>query len=317
MKWIEVSIKTTSEAVEAVANILYDGGVAGVSIEDENDFSLLEQSNEAWDYVDEALLDRELEGALVKGYLPEAADLAYKLELIRQSVALLPKYGLNIGLGEVTTLEVNEEDWSHSWKKYYKPTHIGKNIVVKPTWEEYERKEGEMIIEMDPGMAFGTGTHETTMMCAQELEKIVGAKYTVFDIGCGSGILSIVAAKLGAEKVIAVDLDGTAIRVTQENVDANDVSDIVEVRHGNLMDVVTSRADVIVANIIADIIILLSKDVKNFLKKEGIFIASGIILDKVEVVKAQLIANNLEIVKVETMGEWAVIISKLKGGVDE
>ena len=312
MKWIEVSIKTTTEAVEAVANVLYDAGVSGVVIEDPYDIILVNSDEKAWDYVDESLIDLE-QGAIVKGYIPESSDLVEKIDLIKQSISTLPEFGLNIGTGEVSTLEVNEEDWSTSWKKYYKPTKIGKDIVIKPTWEQYEAQEGEIIIEMDPGMAFGTGTHETTMMCVQQLEERISKESTVFDIGCGSGILSIVAAKLGAQKVIGVDFDEVAVNVAKKNVIENKVDDAVEIRHGNLMDVVKEKADIVVANIIADIIILLSKDIKGFLNSDGLFIASGIILDKIDEVKKNLAVNGLEVIQVETLGEWAVIVSKVKG----
>ncbi|QUH21117.1 50S ribosomal protein L11 methyltransferase [Alkaliphilus sp. B6464] len=312
MKWIEVSIKTTTEAVEAVANVLYDAGVSGVVIEDPYDIILVNSDEKAWDYVDESLIDLE-QGAIVKGYIPESSDLVEKIDLIEQSISTLPEFGLNIGTGEVSTLEVNEEDWSTSWKKYYKPTKIGKDIVIKPTWEQYEAQEGEIIIEMDPGMAFGTGTHETTMMCVQQLEERISKESTVFDIGCGSGILSIVAAKLGAEKVIGVDFDEVAVNVAKKNVVENKVDGAVEIRHGNLMDVVKEKADIVVANIIADIIILLSKDIKGFLNSDGLFIASGIILDKIDEVEKNLAVNGLEVIQVETLGEWAVIVSKVKG----
>lgn len=311
MKWIEVSIKTTTGAVEAVANVLYDVGVSGVVIEDPHDIILTNSEEGAWDYIDESLINLE-EGAIVKGYIPESSDLIDKIDLVKRSVAALPQYGLNIGEGEVSTVEVKEEDWSSSWKKYYKPTKIGNKIVIKPSWEAYKAQEDEIVIEMDPGMAFGTGTHETTMMCVQQLEQYVSQEDVVFDIGSGSGILSIVAAKLGAKKVIGVDFDQVAVNVAQNNVVENKAGN-VEIRHGNLMDLVTEKADIIVANIIADVIILLSKDIKNFLNRDGIFIASGIILEKIEEVKENLIKNGLDIVSVETMGEWAAITSKIKG----
>ncbi|SDK37654.1 50S ribosomal protein L11 methyltransferase [Natronincola ferrireducens] len=312
MEWIEISIKTTTEAVEAVSNILYDAGVAGLVIEDPKDFIFMDNDENSWDYVDESIFANLYEGAIVKGYLPQAPDLVDKIELIRQAVDVLPEYGLDVGLGEVTTLEVREEDWSHSWKKYYKPTQIGKNIIIKPTWEKYDKSSGEMVIEMDPGMAFGTGTHETTMMCVMELENHVKNYSTVFDIGCGSGILAITAAKLGAEKVIAVDIDEVAIEATNNNVKLNHIADKIDIRKGNLMEVVTEKADVIVANIIAEVIMILSKDIKKFLKTNGTFIASGIILDKIDVVKENLLSIGLDIIKIETMGEWAVVVSKLK-----
>lgn len=312
MKWIEVSIKTTTGAVEAVANVLYDAGVSGVVIEDPHDITITGDDDKAWDYVDESLIDLE-QGVTVKGYIPQSVDLMEKVDLIKTSINNLPEYGLDIGTGEVSTLEVNEEDWSTSWKKYYKPTKIGRNIVIKPTWEEYEAKEKEMVIEMDPGMAFGTGTHETTAMCVEKLEKYISNESNVFDIGCGSGILSIVAAKLGARSVVGVDYDKVAVDVSKENILNNKVDDIVEIREGNLMNVVTEKANIVIANIIADVIIILSKDIKSFLSDKGVFIASGIILDKVDEVKQKLIENGLEILEVETKGEWAAIVSKVKG----
>lgn len=317
MEWIEVSIKTTTEAVEAVSNILYDVGVAGVVIEDPNDFIFMENDENSWDYVDESIFNHQYEGAIVKGYLAETPDLMKKLEFIRQGVNNLPEYGLDIGIGEVSTLEVYEEDWSNSWKKYYKTTKIGRNIVIKPTWEEYEQGSDELIVEMDPGMAFGTGTHETTIMCIMELENYVNPDSTVFDIGCGSGILSIAAAKIGAKKVISVDIDEVAVAATKNNVRLNNVENKIDIRKGNLMNVVKEKADIIVANIIAEIIITLGKDIKTFLVEGGIFIASGIILDKVDAVKKSLISVGLEIIKVERMGEWAAIVSHMKGEGNE
>ncbi|HZK38498.1 MAG TPA: 50S ribosomal protein L11 methyltransferase [Clostridia bacterium] len=310
MKWVEVSIKTTTGAVEAVANVLYNVGVSGVVIEDPHDIILTNDDGNAWDYIDESLLNLE-EGAIVKGYIPESSDLIDKIDLVKQSVALLPQFGLNIGTGEVSVVEVREEDWSTSWKKYYKPTKVGNKIVVKPIWEEYNPGKDEIVIEMDPGMAFGTGTHETTIMCVQQLEQYVFEKCTVFDVGCGSGILSIAAAKLGAGKVIGIDYDKVAINVAGKNVIENEVDGIVEIKHGNLMDVITEKADIIVANIIADVIILLSKNIKNFLKNDGFFIVSGIILDRIKEVKHNLVMNGLEIVEIGMMGEWAVIVSKI------
>ncbi len=312
MKWIEIKIKTTTEAVEAVSNILYDAGVGGVVIEDSNDLIFKDKDMKNWDYIDESLLQEKFDGAIVKAYLPQGEDLLDKIELIKDNVEKIPSYNLDIGMGEVTTSEVFEEDWENAWKKYYKPKKIGEYVVIKPTWEEYTPNQGELIIELDPGMAFGTGTHETTMMCAQQLEKYVNENSTVFDIGCGSGILSITAAKLGAKKVIGVDMDSVAAEVSKRNVVDNNVEDKVEIKKGNLMDVVKGRADVIVANIIADIIKLLAKDVPNYLQKGGIFISSGIILEKIEEVENSLVENGFEILETKRMGEWAAIVSTLK-----
>ena len=161
-------------------------------------------------------------------------------------------------------------------------------------------------------MAFGTGTHETTSMCIQQLEKYVKQDSKVFDIGCGSGILAIAAAKLGANDVLAVDLDEVAVKVSKENIELNKVEDKVKALHGNLMEVVSDKADIVVANIIADIIKILAKDVSKFLKEDGVFISSGIILAKIDQVCEALEENGFEIVKVERLGEWSAIVSKLK-----
>jgi ribosomal protein L11 methyltransferase len=309
MKWTEVKIKTTTEAVEAVANILYEVGVGGVVIEDPSDPIFTVKGLGDWDYMDEALLDNSYEGAIVKGYLPESEDLIDIIDLIKQNVEKIPLYNLDKGLGEVTTTEVYEEDWESAWKKYYKPKKIGEKVVVKPTWEDYEASEGEIILELDPGMAFGTGTHETTMMCIQNLEKYVKSDSTVLDIGCGSGILSVAAAKLGAKKVVGVDLDEVAIRVSKKNVIDNDVASIVDIRKGNLVEVIEEKADVVVANIIADVVIILSSQIKQFMKEGSVFISSGIILDKVDHVVAALKENGFHIEDIIKMGEWVAIVA--------
>ncbi len=221
------------------------------------------------------------------------------VEIIKQKVLGLKDFGIDIGEGSVSLDQVNEADWANAWKAYYKPTKVGQRVVVKPTWEDYAMQDGDLIIELDPGMAFGTGTHETTSMCIRELEKYVNKDSKVFDIGCGSGILAIAAAKLGAKEVVAVDLDEVVVKVAKENVLENKVEKSVSVMHGNLTDVIKDKADVIVANIIADIIKILAKDVQNFMKEDAIFISSGIILDKVEEVKESLIENGFEIVEVQ------------------
>lgn len=311
MKWIEVQVKTTAEAVETVSSILYEVGAGGLSIEDPNDIILYANSDECWDYIDSSLLGQQYEGVIVKAYFPESEDLIDKIELIKQNVEKIPQYNLDKGLGEVTTSEVYEKDWAEAWKKYYKPKKIGEKIVIKPSWEDYEKEDDDIILELDPGMAFGTGTHETTIMCIRQLEKYIKPGQTVFDVGCGSGILSIAAAKLGAERVIAVDLDELAIKVTNENAKINHVKNFIDVRHGNLLDVVSETSDIIVANIIAEIIVILTKDITKFLKKGGMFITSGIIHEKVDMVKEAMIAEGLNIIDTITLGEWICIVAKL------
>lgn len=311
--WIEVTIKTTTEAVEPITNILYEQGAGGAVIEDPKDFLFQKKNELDWDYVEEEVFKKnEEDDVLIKTYVSEEKNVMEFVEIIKQKVLGLKDFGIDIGEGIVSLDQVNEADWANAWKAYYKPTKVGQRVVVKPTWEDYAMQDGDLIIELDPGMAFGTGTHETTSMCIRELEKYVNKDSKVFDIGCGSGILAIAAAKLGAKEVVAVDLDEVAVKVAKENVLENKVEKSVSVMHGNLTDVIKDKADVIVANIIADIIKILAKDVQNFMKEDAIFISSGIILDKVEEVKESLIENGFEIVEVQKLGEWSAIVSKLK-----
>lgn len=313
MNWTEVTVKTTTEAVEAISNILLEERCGGVMIEDPKDFLFQKKNELDWDYVEEEVFNKSnQDGVLIKTYIPEERNVLELVETIKAKIFLLPSYGLDIGEGAVSLSNVNESDWANEWKKYYKPTKIGKKIVVKPTWEDYEKQEGDLIIELDPGMAFGTGTHETTSMCIRELEKYVDERKRVFDIGCGSGILAIAAAKLGAKEVVAGDLDEVAVKVSKENCELNNVSDKVIVKHGSLFEVVEGNADVIVANIIADIIKILANDVSKFLSKDGVFISSGIIHAKIDEVVEALEKNGFEIVEIVKLGEWSAIVSKLK-----
>lgn len=310
MGWFEVKIKTTSEAVEAITNILMDLGAGGVAVEDPNDPIFGAGYEGDWDYFDKDEMVFEYEGALIKTYLEEEG-LDETIAQLEASIQELSAFGIDYGPGTVEKSEVFESDWANEWKKYYKPTRIGDHIVIKPSWEAYEPEPQDLIIEIDPGGAFGSGTHETTSMCIEHLERRVQTESTVFDIGCGSGILAIAAAKLGAEKVIAVDLDENAVVTARENVERNEVLQQVEVLHGNLMDVVKGKADIIVANIIADIICILADYIADFMHEDSVFISSGILVTKVEMVREALLKNNFEIVEVVEKGEWASIVAKV------
>lgn len=312
--WIEVTIETTTEAVEAITNILYEHGAQGAMIDDPKDFFFQKAHEYDWDYAEEELFQRADgdDSVRIKTYISEEKDVEGFISIISQEVKKLTDYGIDIGPGRVYTDSIKEEDWANNWKQYYKPTRIGKNIVIKPEWEDYEPSGDDIVIRMDPGMAFGTGSHETTSMCIANLEKYVDKDSTVFDIGCGSGILGIVAAKLGAKDVVGIDIDAVAVKVANENILMNGVQDIMLAMEGNLADDMDKnrKADIVVANIIADIVIILAKDVKNFLKEGGIFISSGIILAKVDEVVASLEENGFEVVSVEKKGEWACVIAR-------
>ncbi len=311
MKWTEIRVKTTTEAVEAVSNIFYEVGAQGVVIEDPNDFLYQQKDELSWDYIEEDVFLNGYDGAIVKAYISEEENVLAKVEEIKERVANLPGFGINIGDGIVELEEVHQQDWENAWKQYYKPVKVSEKIVIKPTWEEYDAKPGELIIELDPGMAFGTGTHETTNMCIQALEKYINSDVSVLDIGCGSGILSIAASKLGANRVLGVDLDPVAVKVSKENIQMNNLLGSIEIKHGNLMDVVSEKADIVVANIIADIIIQLSDSVADYMKENGLFISSGIIMPRLKEVKKVIEDKGFKILEVNTKGEWACIVAKL------
>jgi len=312
LKYIELQIITTTEASDAVSELLYDEGATGVLIEDPNDFKVLNKDKKSWDYVGEELVKLLGEDARVKGYFLSAEFSEAKRNLIAKRVDKLEEFGLDKGKGIVTTREVSDEDWANAWKKYYKPAKVGDKVVIKPTWEKYEAKADEVIVELDPGMAFGTGTHETTIMCIKLLEKYVKSDSTVFDVGCGSGILGITAAKLNARKVLCVDIDELSCKVSRENAEMNKVEDRLDIRCGNLLDVVSDKADVIIANIIADIIISFSEDAMSFLKKGGIFISSGIISDRSDDVLIKLREEGFNVLEVLDLGEWCAIAAEGK-----
>ena len=309
--WIEVRVITKSEALEPISGIFYGLDCKGVAIEDPNDILEREQGPLTWDFADINVLEHKGEVAVVKAYFSEEDNIEEILKYVEERIQELKSLGLDLGLAKVESEKMFEEDWANNWKKYYKPTKVSEKIVVKPIWEEYEAKEDELVLELDPGMAFGTGTHETTRMCIQSLEKYVEENSTVFDVGCGSGILAIAAAKLGSKKAVGVDLDPVAVESAKENVGYNKL-DNIEILYGNLVDVIEGKADIVVANIIAEVICILTEDVKRVLKSDGYFITSGIIHDRVDMVTKKLEETGFEVVEINKDGEWNCIVAKAK-----
>ena len=309
--WIEVRVITKSEALEPISGIFYGLDCKGVAIEDPEDILGREQGPLTWDFADINVLEHKGKFAVVKGYFSEEDNIDEIIAYINKKVEEIKSLGIDVGEGKVEFEKMYEEDWANNWKKYYKPSKVGEKIVVKPIWEEYEVKDEELVVELDPGMAFGTGEHETTRMCIQALEKYVQKYSTEFDVGCGSGILAIAAAKLGAKLAVGVDLDPVAVESAKENVGFNNI-DNIEILHGNLIEVIDGKADIVVANIIAEIICILTEDVSRVIKPNGYFITSGIIHDRVEMVTNKLEECGFEVVKVNKDGEWNCIIAKLK-----
>ncbi len=310
MRWFEIKIYTDSMSVEAVTNMLYEVGAEGIVIEDPNDPVYNESYKGDWDYIEDEVYQFSSKEAIVMGYCSDI-DPEKINEQLMEKIEMLESYGLAKGSGTIEIKEVVDDNWAHEWKKYFKPLKIGERMVIKPTWEDYEIVGDELILEMDPGSAFGSGTHETTSMCVEFTDKYMKQDDRVFDIGCGTGILGIAAAMLGAKEVTCVDIDELAVIATKENIALNNIADKVEVFQGDLTEVLKGKADVVIANIIADVIIFLSEDISHVLKEGGMFIASGIIHDKREEVLSALKKNGFTIVEVKTQGEWNAIAATL------
>ncbi|TFJ42820.1 50S ribosomal protein L11 methyltransferase [Carnobacterium divergens] len=310
MKWTEVSVLTASEAVEAVSNILVEAGTSGVSIEDFSDFENTPDDGfgQIW-ALDEA--DYSKEGVVIKAYFPETIFLPEILPSIQQRILELKTFGLDIGPNEVKTSEVSDTSWATAWKKYYHPLQVTRFMTVVPSWEEYTPKfSDERIIRLDPGLAFGTGTHPTTRLSMQALETSIVGGETILDVGTGSGVLSIASKALGAGDVYAYDLDEVAVRAAKENMDLNDYAKEVQVAANDLLKGIAIEADIVMANILAEIILLLIEDAWRVLKPNGLFITSGIIDSKKDTVLEQLLAQGFEIEQVQQMKDWFAIIAR-------
>ena len=311
MKWSEISIHTTNEAIEPISHILHEAGASGVVIEDPFDLTK-EREDQFGEIYQLDPNDYPEEGVIVKAYLPVNSFLGETVEAIKESINNLIIYDIDIGLNKVAISEVNEEEWATAWKKYYNPVKISEKFTIVPTWEIYTPvSSDELIIELDPGMAFGTGTHPTTVMCIQALERTVQPGDRVIDVGTGSGVLSIASAMLGAEDVRAYDLDEVAVTQAKLNIKLNKVHNTVSISQNNLLDGVEEHsADVIVANILAEVILRFTKDVARVIKPGGHFIASGIIQQKKDLVRDALVEDGFEITETILMEDWVAIIAK-------
>src|SRR5699024_10865819 len=234
-KWSEISILTTNEAVEAITSILDEIGTNGMVIEDAADLTAAKEFKYGAMYeLDPANFPEE--GVRVKTYIPENKNTSDIVEKLRNKINLLKNFQIDIGKNEINVTEIYEEDWANNWKQYFKPINVSKKITIKPTWEAYiPASDEELIIEMDPGMAFGTGTHPTTILSLRALEKYLNKKDTVLDVGSGSGVLSIASALLGAKEVYAYDLDDVAVKSTQVNVEINDLERTVVAEQNDLL----------------------------------------------------------------------------------
>ncbi|MCR5565275.1 MAG: 50S ribosomal protein L11 methyltransferase [Clostridiales bacterium] len=312
MEWIELIVHTTTEGTDSVSGLLMDCGAAGTMIEDRSDIPDPNQPHGIWEIIDPALLDSMPEDVLVHAWFEESPSLPSLLDSIRSRLSELSagsSAGLDYGSLQLDTRSVNDQAWTDVWKKYFKPFHAGTHLVIKPTWEPFSPAPDDLVIEIDPGMAFGSGTHETTGMCLSLLEEVIAGGEEIIDVGTGSGILAIGAALLGAGRVLAVDIDPDAVKVAQENVKHNRVEQIVSVQQGNLLDRVSDTCDICVANIISNVIISFAAPLMSHIRPGGLFICSGIVSQRSDEVAEALNAAGYRILRKVTRGEWTAFLS--------
>ena len=316
MNWTEVKIYTTTAGIDPLTGSMLDLGLQGFMIEDAQDFDeFLHDTTPHWDYVDQAVMEKMKDcETCVTIYVADNPQGMEELMQVRQILARLKaqdpdgKYGRL----ELEMKDVDEEDWSNAWKKYYHPVQVGEHLVVCPSWEAYDRKPDQVVLTLNPGMAFGTGTHDTTRLCMELLEKYITPQDTVLDVGCGSGILAITAALLGANKIIGCDIDEVAVKVAGENAALNGVQDRIAFHQGDLTSQVEGSFQIICANIVADVIIRLSEDAGRYLAKAGIFITSGIIDTREQDVLNALEQNGFQVIERRTSGGWVALACKAK-----
>lgn len=321
MDWIQVTIYTSSEGIEPLSGILYGLGITGIEIEDESDFKdFLENNKQYWDYVDEALIKEKEKETCVKIYV---SDNAAGYEMLAAVKSALQEFKERDENGEFGRLEIDlgsisEEDWANNWKKYFHPINVGDKILIKPEWEDAENPDGRVVFNVNPGMSFGTGSHETTRLCIEALEKLVTPETDMLDLGCGSGILSIISLLLGARSAYAVDIDPNAVDIAYKNAGLNDVDKSKFVaKAGNILcdealknEISQRKYPLVVANIVADVIIGLLPFAVSVLESGGTFVTSGIIADRQADVEKALQNASFENYTVSRSGEWVSIICK-------
>lgn len=303
--WQELTITVSREAEEAVSNILIDLGSQGVAIDDSADYL-----GEAGPFGKVLPQVEQLNTVGITAYYPETENLEMIRQEVKERLAQLRDFGLEIGKTQLTTQQLAEEDWADNWKKYFEPARITHDLTIVPSWTDYEAGPSEKVIKLDPGMAFGTGTHPTTKMSLFALEQVLRGGETVLDVGTGSGVLSIASSLLGAKDLYAYDLDDVAVRVAQENIALNAGTENIHVAAGDLIKGVDIEADVIVANILADILVNLTDDAYRLLKDEGYLIMSGIISEKWNLVRESAETAGFFLETHMIQGEWNACVFK-------
>lgn len=338
MRWLAFDFATTHEASELLTDFLSSLGADGVQVQDAEEFRGLLADPASLAYADDGFIDSLDETVRIRAYFAEfpegvrrnrdidlaTGDLYDDVEkicvplieleqLIREKISGFAEF-LDLGEGYQGWQEIREEDWAEGWKKYYQTLHLTDRLVINPSWIDYRPAEGEVVIALDPGSAFGTGTHETTALCAEFLDEVLESGDTVLDLGTGSGILAIIAKKLGGGQVEAIDIDQLAVDVAAANCKINQVA--VDCHQGELKDARLASYDLIVANIIADVIVALAADIPARLAADGLFIASGIISEKFSLVDAAARKAGLELLVKREKRDWCSALFKRAEKID-
>lgn len=316
MKWMKFTLETTTEAVDILSYELGNIGVEGIEIEDNLPYEGADRAKKYGEIMPEA---KEDDGtAFIHFYMVPPCDTERILSQVNDIYQEISSY-CNIGSGTVSAEETGDIDWVNNWKQYFKPFLATENIIIKPTWETFEKeKDSDILIEIDPGTAFGTGSHETTLLCIQALEKYVRVGMSILDVGCGSGILSITGIKLGAKSATAIDIDETAVAIARENLGVNQIDEkIIRLLTGDIItdkkvqeDIGFEGYDIIAANILPDILVPLTAIIRPHMKEGGLYITSGIIDSKEEEVRETLIKNKFKIIEVTRMKEWVSFVCR-------
>ena len=324
MKYIELKIHASSQGVEMVSELMMRNGITAISVDDPADLDdILAKKNEyGWDYIDDRVKAHPDREPVVRVYLEDSEEGRAQLEHLKIEIMKLKsqemegRFGWDADLGRLyaESVIVDDADWKDKWKENFKPSHITDKVVVKPSWEDYDAKAGELVIEIDPGMAFGTGTHETTRLCMALMQHYLmqapeGNK-RVLDVGCGSGILSIGAALLGASEITGVEIEPDAVEVAKENVRMNGLEDRIRICQGDLTEGLDLEADILVANLMADLVERLAGSCAEHLAEHGVFISSGILIEKREHVSQAIREAGFKIEMVVTDGEWCAIAAR-------
>ncbi|MBR4459176.1 MAG: 50S ribosomal protein L11 methyltransferase [Clostridia bacterium] len=308
MEWIELIVHTTTQGSDAVSETLMAAGANGTMVEDRADIPDPDKPNGYWEIIDRDMKDKMPEDVLVHAWLEPDDRLRDRIVMIRSGLDAMRCEAF----GSLTLEQANvrDEDWLETWKQYFKPFRAGKSLVIKPTWESYAAQPSDKVIEIDPGMAFGSGKHETTAMCLELLEQELRGGEEVIDVGTGSGILAIGAALLGARHVLAIDIDPDAVRVAKENIVHNGFEDRITAVRGDLLKDRSAVCDVCVANIIADIICAFASPLRAKIRPGGTFIASGIIKERENEVVRAVTEAGYRVAEVRRRGEWVALLCR-------